>query len=107
MSLTCIQPPIFPPPAPPWWLAPPAPSFGRDKLKPPGEAKAAAWPCTMRSWGACSANTEDRRGTNSGFEVKFCGVTGSEEAVPMDSWGVGGFVGRRERRDFVGSIGSL
>lgn len=98
---------MFPPPAPPWWLAPPAPSFGRERLKPPGEAKAAAWPWTMGSWGACSANTLDSNGTNWGFDVKFWGVTGVEVAVPMASCGVGGVVGRRERRDFVGSKGSL
>jgi hypothetical protein len=44
---------------------------------------------------------------NWGLDVKFCGVTGREEAVPIASWGVGGFVGRSERSDFVGSKGSL
>lgn len=38
--------------------------------------------------------------------MKFCGVGGSEEAVPIASWGVGGVVERSERRDLVGSMGS-
>lgn len=39
--------------------------------------------------------------------MKECGVTGSAEVVPIESWGVGGVVGRRERMDFWGSKGSL
>jgi len=61
----------------------------------------------MGSEAACSAKMEQRRGTNCGFEVKLCGVTGSEVLVPIASCGVGGEVGRSERRDFVGSKGSL
>jgi hypothetical protein len=61
----------------------------------------------MRSEGACSAKTLLRRGMNCGFGVKDCGVTGTAEVVPIASWGVGGLVGRRERRDFEGSKGSL
>lgn len=61
----------------------------------------------MGSEAACSARMEDSSGTNCGFDVKFWGVTGRELAVPMASCGVGGVVGRRERRDLVGSKGSL
>jgi hypothetical protein len=75
-------------------------------LKPPGEAKAAAWPRTMGSVDACSAKTEERRGRNCGLDVKFCGVGGNEVTVPIASCGVGGVVGSSDRRDLVGSMGS-
>ena len=44
---------------------------------------------------------------NWGFGVKDCGVTGSAAVVPIARWGAGGDVGRRERRDFEGSKGSV
>lgn len=50
---------------------------------------------------------EERSGTNCGLEVKFWGVAGREVVVPMASWAVGGVVGRSERSDLLGSIGSL
>lgn len=37
--------------------------------------------------------------------VKDRGVTGREVQVPIASWGVGGVVGRRERRVLVWSRG--
>lgn len=53
------------------------------------------------------AKAEERMGRKDGFGVKFWGVTGRESQVPIASWGVGGFVGRRESRDLWGSRGCL
>ena len=42
---------------------------------------------------------------NLGFSVKFVGVGGREEAVPIARDSVGGEVGRRDKSDFLASKG--
>jgi len=67
------------------------------RAEPDVDAKAAAWPWTKGSDGACSRRTSWRMERKCGFSVKESGVGGTFVVVPIDSFWEGGFVGRKDR----------